>query len=80
MRQNTIASFYSHGFVGTIKDWIESKCEVNPSIMSSYEKYDKQSITTITGAISKVIKRVAKAMKKIMNDVQNIVQDMLHGF
>ena len=46
----------------------------------SYEKYDKQSITTITGAISKVIKRVAKAMKKIMNDVQNIVQDMLHGF
>ena len=34
MRQNTIASFYSHGFVGTIKDWIESKCEVDPSIMS----------------------------------------------
>ncbi len=55
--KNTIASFYSHGFVGTIKDWIESKCEVDPSIMSSLmKKYDKQSITTITGAISKVIK------------------------
>lgn len=36
--KNTIASFYSHGFVGTIKDWIESKCEVYPSIMSSLMK------------------------------------------
>ncbi|HDR3992921.1 TPA: TetR/AcrR family transcriptional regulator C-terminal domain-containing protein, partial [Bacillus anthracis] len=36
--KNTIASFYSHGFVGTIKDWIESKCEVDPSIMSSLMK------------------------------------------
>ncbi len=55
--KNTIASFYSHGFVGTIKDWIESKCEVDPfHYVFSHEKYDKQSITTITGAISKVIK------------------------
>ena len=48
MRQKYDCLLYSHGFVGTIKDWIESKCEVDPSIMSSYEKYDKQSITTIT--------------------------------
>ncbi|CAM4252929.1 TetR family transcriptional regulator [Bacillus manliponensis] len=31
----TLASFYSHGFVGTVKDWIENHCAVDPSIMSS---------------------------------------------
>lgn len=38
VRKNTLASFYSHGFVGTIKDWIENNCIVNPSIMSSMIK------------------------------------------
>lgn len=33
-----IASFYSHGYVGIIKDWIEHNCNVEPSIMSSLMK------------------------------------------
>lgn len=35
VRKNTLASFYSHGFVGTIKDWIENNCNVAPNIMAS---------------------------------------------
>jgi probable dihydroxyacetone kinase regulator len=38
VRKNTLASFYSHGFVGTIKDWIENNCIEEPSIMSSMIK------------------------------------------
>ncbi|MFC3883863.1 dihydroxyacetone kinase transcriptional activator DhaS [Bacillus songklensis] len=36
--KSLIASFYSHGFVGTIKDWIENACIVDSSIMSSLMK------------------------------------------
>lgn len=36
--KNLFASFYSHGFVGTIKDWIENGCMVEPSTMSSLMK------------------------------------------
>ena len=38
VKKDTLASFYSHGFVGTIKDWIENHCAVDPSIMSSMMK------------------------------------------
>ncbi|EEM18206.1 Transcriptional regulator, TetR [Bacillus pseudomycoides DSM 12442] len=38
VKKDTLASFYSHGFVGTIKDWIENHCAIDPSIMSSMMK------------------------------------------
>jgi probable dihydroxyacetone kinase regulator len=37
-RKSLIASFFSHGFVGTLKDWIENGCIVDSSIMSSLIK------------------------------------------
>ena len=36
--KSLFASFYSHGFVGTIKDWIENGCIVEPVTMSSLMK------------------------------------------
>lgn len=36
--KNMVASFYSHGFVGTIKDWIEHHCSIQPSVLSSLIK------------------------------------------
>ena len=33
-----IASFYSHGFVGTIKDWIENHCAMAPAVLSALMK------------------------------------------
>lgn len=36
--KNMIVFFYSYGFVGMIKDWIESKCEVDFFIMFFFMK------------------------------------------
>lgn len=36
--KNALASFYSHGFVGTMKDWIEHHCEIEPHILSNLLK------------------------------------------
>ncbi|WP_179037943.1 dihydroxyacetone kinase transcriptional activator DhaS [Paenibacillus sp. URB8-2] len=36
--KQTLASFYSHGFVGTIKDWIENNCVIKPFVLSSLMK------------------------------------------
>jgi len=33
-----MASFYSHGFVGMIQDWIERDCETDQAVMSSLMK------------------------------------------
>lgn len=33
-RKDVIASFYSYGFVGTVKTWIENSCNVKPEVMS----------------------------------------------
>ncbi len=33
-----MASFYSHGFVGMIQDWIERDCETNQTVMSTLMK------------------------------------------
>ncbi len=37
-RKRLMASFYSHGFVGIIKEWIENDCKVDLSTMSSLMK------------------------------------------
>ncbi|MBH5318470.1 dihydroxyacetone kinase transcriptional activator DhaS [Paenibacillus sp. GSMTC-2017] len=37
-KKSFLASFYSHGFGGTIKDWISNDCVVDPSVMSSLMK------------------------------------------
>jgi probable dihydroxyacetone kinase regulator len=37
-RRNAIASFYSHGFVGTVKAWIENHCPMAPLVLSSLMK------------------------------------------
>ncbi len=38
-RKELMASFYSHGFVGIIKEWIENDCALETSTMSSLMKY-----------------------------------------
>ncbi len=37
-RRNAMASFYSHGFVGTVKAWIENHCPMAPQQLSSLMK------------------------------------------
>ncbi|GKU76042.1 dihydroxyacetone kinase transcriptional activator DhaS [Paenibacillus sp. L3-i20] len=37
-KKSLLASFYSHGFGGTIRDWIHNDCVVDPSVMSSLMK------------------------------------------
>ncbi|GGH87947.1 dihydroxyacetone kinase transcriptional activator DhaS [Pullulanibacillus pueri] len=37
--KQTLASFYSHGFVGTVKEWIENYCVVPPSDMALLMKH-----------------------------------------
>lgn len=59
-KKSLLASFYSHGFGGTIKDWIQNACMVNPSVMSSLMKtmiHDQLILSLRQSANHKVEKR-----------------------
>lgn len=48
-RKDLIASFYSFGFVGTVKTWIENSCNVVPEVMSKLitEMVDAQMLISL---------------------------------
>lgn len=50
-KKEVIASFYSHGFVGLIKEWIENSCSPEPEYMASTVK------TSIHDQLTKAIQQ-----------------------
>lgn len=48
-RKDLMASFYSYGFVGTVKTWIENSCHIKPEVMSKLitEMVDAQMLISL---------------------------------